>query len=86
MSGHTGRPFREFGGFLSPVVRKFIPTELVLRDQGITELYVQDKLTRVSSFSLLRVVAAQVEAIFPDPLARGVLPNTVLVGPCGQFE
>ena len=58
---------------------KLLPMEAIFRDQGVSELFVKDKMVRQATHALLRAVITQLEGLFPDPLARGKLSPDVRV-------
>ena len=53
--------------------------EFVHRDQAVSALYIEDKLSRQASHGLGRSLVTQLEGLFPDPLKRGKLDADVLV-------
>ena len=63
------------------VVEKIVPVDVILRDQGVTELFVQDRMTRVSTHALFRALVTQMEDLVPDIIQRSVLPPDVLIAP-----
>ena len=52
-----------------------------MRDQSVNELYIHDKLTRETTWSLLRCVWAQIQLITDVPLSESTLPDTLLIDP-----
>jgi hypothetical protein len=62
------------------VCEKHVPIEIVLRDQSVSELYILDKIERQASHQLLRAIVTQLEGLFPDPIRRSRLADTVRVG------
>ena len=67
--------------FSTKVLAKHIPFEIVLRDQSVSELYIQDKIARQSSFNTGRTLISQLEEVLHKPLERGFLQDDVLVMP-----
>ena len=53
--------------------------ETVHRDQSVAGLWVEDKMTRQSTHSLLRSLLTQLQDLFPNPLERGLLHDEVLI-------
>lgn len=54
--------------------------DLVLRDLGISELYVDDRIQREATFSLLRTIVSQLEQIVPKPVERSTVPMEWRIG------
>jgi len=52
---------------------KFVPIEAVLVDRSLSELYIQDKFERRSSYELLRALIIAQESVFTKPITRGIL-------------
>lgn len=53
--------------------------DVILRDIGISELFVQDKLQRQATFALLRTIVTQIEEVAQRPISRGRLPPDVRI-------
>jgi hypothetical protein len=65
----------------SQVIEKHVPMDVILRDQGVTELFVQDRMSRVSTHALLRALVTQMEDLIPDVIRRSFMPSNVLIMP-----
>ena len=58
---------------------KVIPADLLLADASLSELYAEDKLSRKSSFNLLRSLLTAVESLWPNATFRLKLTSSVCV-------
>ena len=63
-----------------------MPIDMILRDQSLTDLYVQGKIERQASHSLLRALVAAMDDTFVQPLSRGFLPPSVLAAVLDSFD
>ena len=62
------------------------PLELIYRDSKVAALFVEDRLTRQSSHSLLQTIVSQLEQLVPSPVTRGTLPAAVRVAPLQDVD
>ena len=66
---------------------KRLPLELVHRDAEVNELFIQDKLTRQSSWATLRAIASQLEALgIQNPMTRSLPPSDCFLRPASREE
>ena len=72
---------------LEMAVKSRIPTDLVLRDADVSELYVRSKLERQAAFNALRALLLQIEHLVgKGATARLRLPDDVRVQPLSACE
>ena len=62
-------------------MRRRFAFEEIWRDAVVSHLFVEDRLSRKASHSLLRTVIHQIEQYVPDFLRRSLMPSTVRLGP-----
>ena len=66
---------------------KRVPLELVHREAEVNEWFIQDKLTRQSSWATLRAIASQLEALgIQNPMTRSLPPSDCFLRPARQDE
>ena len=63
------------------VTTKHVPVEMILRDQAVTEIYIQDETVRRTSHGLLRGVWNQFEHIVGKRIKDSKIPDALLLDP-----